>query len=148
MSPAEFAAIRSRAAKATPGPWWARLHGGKVVAIESAPTPILENAASHGLDPLEVGENDADFIAAARMDIPALLEEIDLLRDALVYLQKEAEVVLSKLPTTTTDGIPELQVAVAEIDYLSHPRSDPVSIMGHADPVAGDGYIPAAAISK
>ena len=120
MNAAELAAIRARAAKATPGPWWARMHGDKVVAIESAPTPILENAESSGLDPLEVGEDDADFIAAARMDIPALLEEVDLLRDALGYLQGEGSRLLTALvpivPQDRMKGLPDLHRALKEID--------------------------------
>jgi hypothetical protein len=84
----ELAAIKQRAEKATPGPWFA--HGATV-----SPDPASDH---HGWPPdpqclaaLNDGEYvanpnagaDAEFIAAARGDVPALLAEIERLRVAL-----------------------------------------------------------------
>jgi hypothetical protein len=76
--------IRARAEAATEGPWY---YGGDTrVAQEMfqnhelivSPTyPIIE------FEPSEQGEADAEFAAAARTDVPALLDEIDRLNKRL-----------------------------------------------------------------
>jgi hypothetical protein len=88
-------AIRKRAAKATPGTWkTGREFGsgslGSHVAVLSGKLPPVE------LDPDRNGRNDAAFIAHARQDIPALLAEIDRLRNiedaALDYYRSGGDV--------------------------------------------------------
>lgn len=74
MTQRELDEIRERAEKATPGAWevghasiWARING--------ALTRIFAICGSRKWEP------DAQFIAHARTDIPALLSEADRLRD-------------------------------------------------------------------
>lgn len=74
-------AIRRRAAAATPGPWKIGSRFGcgvlgSAVAVISGKLPPIE------LDPHRNGRADAAFIAHARQDVPALLAEVDRLRNA------------------------------------------------------------------
>ncbi|HEV2237182.1 MAG TPA: hypothetical protein VGR57_11020 [Ktedonobacterales bacterium] len=64
LSKAELAAIRARAEQATPGPWHHGADGG-IVAEGSAAAIARRDAGGTAAD--------ADFIAAARTDIPRLL---------------------------------------------------------------------------
>ena len=83
----ELSAIRARADAATPGPWeWEDVDLDRVW-----PTPSRILAGQHGEvcsfdaddDPLAA---DAQFIAHARADIPALLAEIDRLHGVIGLL--------------------------------------------------------------
>lgn len=78
-------AIRRRADAATPGPWkTGNRFGcgvlGSSVAVISGKLPPIE------LDPYRNGRNDAAFIAHARQDIPALLDEVDRLTAEIARL--------------------------------------------------------------
>lgn len=87
MTPAELAAIRERANNATPGPWEAseavdETEFGSYVAYGVAPIAPLEwysdsDAAHTALDVMD--KADAEFIAHARTDIPALLDHVETL---------------------------------------------------------------------
>lgn len=73
MNRDEIAAIRERADKATPGPW---------VAADDDETTLAIDAPNVGLFAwldAEKHYEDAEFIAHARSDVPALLDEIDRL---------------------------------------------------------------------
>lgn len=72
MTDEDLQAIRMRAEAATPGPW-VKDNDSPIVR---GPEMILYDEGGHS-DP------DADFIAAARTDVPALLAEVDRLRAAL-----------------------------------------------------------------
>ena len=77
-------AIRARADAATPGPWWAWDRGtfvGFEIAVgapakDGRPVDRLPDAMRTDIGCRE----DAEFIAAARTDVPALLDEIEALR--------------------------------------------------------------------
>ncbi len=77
MTEEELAAIESRAAAATPGPW---------VSVAGAGRPAfflctkVQQAAALGMLYVEA---DADFAAAARSDVPALVAEVRLLQAVL-----------------------------------------------------------------
>jgi chromosome segregation ATPase len=74
----ELAEIKKRAEKATEGEW-INVDGGYVITLDGThPEGYGESVAD------VYGENDAEFIAHARQDIPKLLEEIE-------YLRKEVE---------------------------------------------------------
>lgn len=75
MTDAELAAIRERAAKATPGPW--KLHDSMRTRglIDGTGQELLG-----GYDGSFPCNEDLAFMAASRMDIPALLEEVERLR--------------------------------------------------------------------
>lgn len=80
MTPAELAAIRERAEAATPGPWTERRNDDEdndfLYSIDGADgQPIVK--ADCGVYPPD--KEDATFIAAARSDVPALLDEVERL---------------------------------------------------------------------
>lgn len=73
MTKDELTAIRERADKATPGPWFAWR------TIENGPT--VQRAAGFVFIVSARGTmDDAEFSAAARTDIPALLAEVERLK--------------------------------------------------------------------
>lgn len=81
MSEQELAAIRERVAKATPGSWR--------VVRQDQHDPAATNTVAHIRGLVVEGPysaigcgDEADFIAHARADVPALLAEIDRLRAA------------------------------------------------------------------
>lgn len=81
MTPAELAAIRERAEQATPGPWRKtqdRLTHPEGWEIESDEWLVAAECCGYtgSID----RETDAVFIAAAREDVPALLDHVDALR--------------------------------------------------------------------
>jgi hypothetical protein len=92
MTPEELAAIRQRCENATRGPWSTTLGSG-----EHLFTWVVRRHINGGItfiaDCLPDGEGltlaeknhvpNMDFIAHARTDIPALLAEIDRLKNAL-----------------------------------------------------------------
>jgi hypothetical protein len=63
----ELAAIRERAEKATPGPW---IDNGNEIVAECKPNLGIAGAIS---------DEDAEFIAHARTDIPKLIAEVERL---------------------------------------------------------------------
>jgi hypothetical protein len=86
MTKDELDAIRARVAAATPGPWEAGTafccpDCGWVDGPKRTVCPVYEGAKrTHTLD-----ANDAEFIASAREDVPALLAEVERLREAAVW---------------------------------------------------------------
>jgi hypothetical protein len=89
ITAAELAAIRERAEKATPGPWgWsdAKVRDGKYVFVPQG-SYLADTLIMFG-DTYENGEQDAEFIAHAREDIPKLLAEIERLRTALEEINR------------------------------------------------------------
>jgi hypothetical protein len=78
MTPERLAEIRARAEAATPGPWRVV---GRDFAIKGFPQVELPTKEQHYF-PVNF-PCDADFIAAARTDIPDLLAYVDALREAL-----------------------------------------------------------------
>ena len=102
MTPDHLAEVKARAEAATPGPWTADLSEGDCgVYLEDCPRgledcddacpqcdrwEILKGGLVDGPDYVECGEysyfsdNDAEFIAHARTDIPDLIAEVERLR--------------------------------------------------------------------
>lgn len=100
----DLEAIRVRVAAATPGPWWDdsddncwRLHGVHA-RIPVDPIGIPEQVINHQIIKApkrntpyaEYWPNDADaaFICHARQDVPALLGEVERLRDELATVSR------------------------------------------------------------
>lgn len=80
MEPDDLRAIEQRCAAARPAPWRSIIEGRDHTSGSSA---IIVGPSNGGFDDIElIGATvaDQDFIAAARTDIPALLEEIRALR--------------------------------------------------------------------
>lgn len=73
MTPAEVAAIRAKADAATPGPWSVRHYGSNDECVRTAHgDPIAWCKAN-----VSNAERDAAFIASARIDVPALCDEVE-----------------------------------------------------------------------
>jgi hypothetical protein len=88
----ELAAIRERAEKATPGPWFKESDEyGNINVYFAWDAPNGGNEVVERID----SEDDADFIANARTDIPKLLAHIEALevenermKDALIRIDE------------------------------------------------------------
>jgi hypothetical protein len=78
----QLEAIRERAEKATEGPWFA-IHNTDI-SVESPPGSCDINSIAYA-DRVP----DAEFIANARQDIPALLAEVDRLRKLALEILDE-----------------------------------------------------------
>jgi hypothetical protein len=112
MTPSELQAIRERAESATPGPWRVRpdeyddwgvvkaflpedgtIYVARAGAGRYVPSHEISQHRLKGTDPYQ---HNADFIAHARADIPALLAEIERLQGIVDYLT-------SRQPDTLAD---------------------------------------------
>jgi len=93
MTPERLAEIKARSEAATPGPWRhgeadgtgkvaEPFHGGSITA--GATCCIVFGHTIHGAPFGVLEEVDAEFIAHARADVPALVAEIERLRGALL----------------------------------------------------------------
>lgn len=80
MNQKQIEEIRAKERAATPGPWW---HTPPVATIEQR---IIDYDGT-GMVRTKIGTidcpEDAQFVAHARQDVPALLDEIDRLRGLL-----------------------------------------------------------------
>lgn len=86
MNTDELTAIRERCDAATPGPWKLGRYtvSGRVQIDQSETAPKVNPLKwQRATICRESRENDATFIAHARADIPALLDEVTRLRAAL-----------------------------------------------------------------
>jgi hypothetical protein len=95
----ELAAIKKRVEAATPGPWAAT---GEYFCL-AAPDATHVVCFGHDYDDYgDVKGPDAEFIAHARTDVPALLAEVERLRAELANLvgaiAQEAERIIAKYP--------------------------------------------------
>jgi hypothetical protein len=82
MNPEELAAIKARVVAASDGPWKAipdPAYGDHGYLLAVGPVWPL----SGGTLDLKVGDDDATFIVHAREDVPALVAEVERLREAL-----------------------------------------------------------------
>lgn len=109
----QLAAIRERADAATPGPWKVAWDGdADPDGAWSAEWPwlirqdIYPGKSVANLAEVEASTEDAEFIAYARTDIPALLAEIDRFKRAI----RELDVLLRDFQTAyvPSDEIPQL----------------------------------------
>lgn len=78
MTDLDLDAIRRRAAAATPGPW--TRHGADVHSSDGASGPLF--VGRDGTSAVrEQADRDAEFVAAARADVVALLGALDRIVD-------------------------------------------------------------------
>ncbi|WP_347042040.1 hypothetical protein [Brachybacterium nesterenkovii] len=90
MTPDEMTRLRALADAATPGPW-------EFQPWSTCPLPsgdykesiLLANAAHDGEIVRELGNQDGDFIAAARTAVPDLLDEVEALRARIDKVRAE-----------------------------------------------------------
>lgn len=98
MTPERLAAIKARADAATPGPWKTGeddFTKHTIYAAKDRATIIVQRRDDsdmfwNSIIPLKQTFSDAAFIAHAREDVPALLEEVERLRKQLDGLKKIA----------------------------------------------------------
>lgn len=93
MTEGRLEAIKARAEAATPGPWVDRLRdfeGADGYGLESHPTVEANGKTVCIFCEREIDDDNdevnAEFIAAAREDVPALLEEVERLQRVARYL--------------------------------------------------------------
>jgi hypothetical protein len=99
LTPARLAEIRQRAAHATEGPWaiWRDLDHQGFITVGDA-TGVIPEGAAYTEGPSNPTahvyiEEDAEFIAAARADVPDLLAEIErLTAEHAAFEQRLADV--------------------------------------------------------
>jgi hypothetical protein len=92
----DLEAIKARAEAATDGPWSREFHHDENAIIAILPPlpkrkrarKIIIGRESYGYDDpgLFPGDDDVEFIAHARQDVPDLLAEIERLRDIVATL--------------------------------------------------------------
>lgn len=112
LSQSEVAAIRERAAKATPG-WRARDLGNGSFAIDMSADGCRngvwrEGMTSHFNIVEGAGQPNAVFAAAARTDVPALCDTIDALRAKLEVAMAELQGIVeywNGAPESAVDAI-------------------------------------------
>lgn len=94
----QLEAIRKRAEAATEGPWvWddKGTHRTDMPRLRGVPWNVMDfgnNATYYPTEGTPPDDNDAEFIAEARVDIPALLAEVERLRTVagtLTYAMKD-----------------------------------------------------------
>lgn len=85
-------AIRKRAEAATPGPWKATDHADESGSAWICLSGERFTPLAQGYDGEFLNRPDADFIAAAREDIPWLLGEVEQMRTALEIILKQSTV--------------------------------------------------------
>jgi hypothetical protein len=90
VTPEELAVIKARAEQATPGPWYAHKCGkcGQVWVEDAELLLLSMNLAAHDGGygeprPREMWEADQVFVAHARADVPALVAEVERLRQII-----------------------------------------------------------------
>lgn len=89
MNAEQLNAIKERAAKATPGQWLVRKHTNGTIDVISVETTEHHEYLSR----IELGElEDAEFIAHAREDVPALVAEVERLTTVKHRLNSEIEI--------------------------------------------------------
>jgi hypothetical protein len=71
-------------------------------------------------------EADAEFIAAARSDVPALIDEIDQLRSTLQECQKAVGELLQRNEPASTQDLARIEQFLAEEDSKWEDRSEKV----------------------
>lgn len=128
MTDLDLEAIRGRADAATPGPWWAWDRGvgwhiavGPGVDDRGRPDRLLPEGERTDIDRRE----DAEFIAAARQDVPALVAELERLQRLLVADPVPSESAYDRMAQALADEraavvehCDRIELLEADRDYL------------------------------
>jgi hypothetical protein len=80
MTPEEIAEIQARCDRASAGPWKAMIEGRDHTSGNSFIMTGPENARGNDIELSGATQDDHDFVAHARQDVPLLLEEVRRLR--------------------------------------------------------------------
>lgn len=81
MDKEQLDAIKERVAKATPGEWKWYSHGYETWLGSSSGGVITSKSYDDGDSTVEISDADAVFIAQARKDVPALVGEVERLKN-------------------------------------------------------------------
>ena len=81
LSKAELNAIKKRVEKATPCPW---VFNGSEIVSEHIPNTGIAGA---------ITDEDCEFIAHAREDVPKLIAEVERLREAIIEAIADIETI-------------------------------------------------------
>lgn len=104
LTEAQRTELAALAAAATPGPWIAVRLDDFDCDDDEAPQPWAVDMPNTEDDSGRLNEPDANFIAAARTAIPALLAEVEQLRAELQGIEDMAsgDIVIRYAPSSTT----------------------------------------------
>jgi hypothetical protein len=99
--PLDLDAIRARADAATPGPWMHATHTGRKDGV-SLVGQISKRGTGQAVAVLADSDvrqraKDAEFVAHAREDVPALVAEVERLRAANAHLIRNAEILADEI---------------------------------------------------
>ena len=84
LSEDELSEIEGRVRAASPGPWKSHIEGRD----HTSGSNIIITGTGEGIEPIGATIADQDFIAAARQDVPRLLEVVRVLRSLLLQRTK------------------------------------------------------------
>lgn len=136
MTPDDLARIEARAAATTPGPW-AVLDGHVIADWEDI--GVVEPVTEPFIDP-----RDAEFIAHAREDVPALIAALRVAwaeRDRLRTVERDALVVLSvAFPTNTMPWLMDVGVAAC-VSLLASERDAALAALARVEALCDYGDI-------
>lgn len=79
----QLAEIQARCDRASPGPWRSMIEGREHTSGASFIMTGPPNARGEDIELSGATQDDQDFIAHARLDVPQLLEEVRRLRSLL-----------------------------------------------------------------
>lgn len=153
MSGVDLDAIRKRVERATEGPWWSERYGRGSVSPEAIYQLGPGEMVAH-VFPFIPGRRqvqaDAEFIARAREDVPALCDEVELLRRwkaeamrVMDGLDRLGRVVVAPLGASITDS------AIECVERLTRERDEARATLSRVDDalqmlweegLSGDGY--------
>ena len=126
-------AIKARCEKATAGPWYGyeeRESSAEGHAVSTGPSNLFTIGISNQ------DANDADFIAHARTDIPALVAEVERLQSALAAaraaLDGERERALTEAANDLDDHADTLRLAREDGAFIAGVRSSIAALRSRA----------------
>lgn len=123
----QLEAIRKRVEAATPGPWnWRKLDGEpfetEMPSLVSPEGDVMDFGYCATFYPVQgtpPEDADAEFIAHAREDVPALLAEIEHLKEiALDILEDYDEAKRHLISEVSTNGEAALKFHQANVEYF------------------------------
>lgn len=120
-TPLDLDAIHARCEKATPGPWFCEPEHQR----DTRPADTYDVLGPEGYLAANQEHPDADFIAHARTDVPALLDEIKRLRELNARAQALLDGYLPEMQAVEAERA-ALAAKVARVESLAELDSDSI----------------------
>lgn len=98
MKKGELEAIKRRAERASPGPWCVGMQNGRRWIGEYSDRDGCIGRRGNYYGENRLDEAAAEFIAAARSDVPALVAEVEKLRGLLESVETQLAFIALKMP--------------------------------------------------